>query len=125
MNSKLVMVVDDDPILARSAKRVLGTKFRVDAFLSGEDAFDALMQRRYDCVVCDVNMIGMSGPDLLRRIQENCPDLARRFMFYTASIEPHSLGIFQVPVLLKPSSSSVLIARVEELLGVASPGVGS
>jgi len=118
MKMKRVLVLEDDDILARAARRQLSKDFEVEVFLNVEEAFEALLQRRFDVIVSDVNILGgMSGTDFFRKIQQTHPELVNRFMFYSASLDPSNLSAFKVPVLLKPAPKDELIKMIHTLAG--------
>lgn len=59
------LVVDDEPIICYVIKRMLA-HFGIQAETVGraEEALSLLRTGRYDVVLCDVKMPGMSGPQL-------------------------------------------------------------
>jgi len=112
---KLVMIVENDEVLARTTGRILRDHFEFETFPSAEKAFEALLRKPYDAIVCDVNLDGMLGTDLFRRLETTHPEMLSRFMFFTASIDPHSLKTFKVPALLKPCAAEDLVKMVQSL----------
>ena len=117
----LVTVVDDDISVRESLPDLLQqVGFAVRAFASAEafltsDALDAT-----SCLVLDVGLPGMSGPDLRQ-------ELARRgkrvpTVFITAkddkSLQPRLLAAGAVACLFKPFNDTALIEAVEAALGV-------
>jgi FixJ family two-component response regulator len=66
----LVAVVDDEESVRRALSRMLGaSQFDVVSFASAQEFLDSLSkQRRPDCVVLDLQMPGLSGRDMLRRM---------------------------------------------------------
>ena len=60
-----LLLVDDDPFLLRSLRRLLPDLHRVVLAGSAEAALLALDAQPFDVVVTDVHMPGMSGIDLL------------------------------------------------------------
>ena len=70
----MVFVIDDDPSVRKSLSRLLSSVgLRSKTFASPEEF---LTTERYDglgCIVLDVRMPGISGPDLQDRlVRENC-----------------------------------------------------
>lgn len=113
---KRILVLEDDDILARAALRILGKEFDVEVFKTADGAFEALLQRPFDAVVSDVNILGgMSGTDFFRKIQQTHPEMVSKFMFYSASLDPSNLRAFKVPVLLKPAPKEELIKMIHSL----------
>ena len=117
----LVSVVDDDESVRESLPdllRALG--FAADAHSSAEAYLASGHPGRTRCLVLDVAMPGMSGPEL----QE---ELTRRghaipIVFITAqqdeSIRPRVLAAGAVACLFKPFTDTALLAAVNAGLGV-------
>jgi FixJ family two-component response regulator len=66
-----VAIIDDDEGLCRSVARLLSVA-GVDAraFVSAEEFLASPSQRRFGCLLLDIQLTGMSGPELHRRILE-------------------------------------------------------
>lgn len=115
----LVSVVDDDESVRESLPDLLREcGFDVQAFSSAEEflASGALEQTR--CLILDIGMPGMTGPDLQK-------ELARRrqkipIVFITAtrdeSIRPRVLAQGAVECLFKPFSEPALLQAVNTAL---------
>jgi FixJ family two-component response regulator len=66
---RVVSIVDDDASLRRSLGNLLrSVGFRVEAFPSAEAFLASVHRQHTGCMVLDVRMPGMSGPDLLRHL---------------------------------------------------------
>jgi FixJ family two-component response regulator len=115
----LVSVVDDDESVRESLPdllRVFG--FAVETFASAEEflAFDRMGETR--CLILDIAMPGMSGPELQREL------LRRRqaipIVFITAhadqSVQPRLLERGAVACLLKPFSDVALREALDAAL---------
>jgi FixJ family two-component response regulator len=65
----LVAVVDDDDGMRQAMRRVLETEgFVTEVFSSAEAFLAAGAAARAQCLVLDVNLPGISGPELQRRL---------------------------------------------------------
>ena len=65
-----VLVVDDDPQIRRVLRSTLAARgYEVRDARSGEEALEILRRDRYDLVLLDVNMPGMSGLEACRAIR--------------------------------------------------------
>jgi FixJ family two-component response regulator len=63
--SALIAVVDDDPSVLKALLRLFRSSgFKARGFASGEEFLTSLPFNRYDCLVLDLRMPGMSGIDV-------------------------------------------------------------
>lgn len=119
----LVSVVDDDESVRESLPDLLAVcGYRVRAFASAEEFLASGAAGETSCLILDVAMTGMSGPELQR-------ELARRrervpIVFITAQRDetdrPGLLRRGAVECLFKPFSESALLAAVEKALRLNS-----
>jgi FixJ family two-component response regulator len=117
----LVAVVDDDISVRESLPDLLQqVGFAVQAFASAEEFLTADAAYATRCLVLDVGLPGMSGPDLqqeLGRRGERVP-----IVFITAkgdkSLRTRLLAAGAVACLFKPFSDTALIEAVEAALGM-------
>lgn len=69
-----VMVVDDDPVVAKSFDRVLSAKgYAVITASSGQEALNKLETEDYDAVFTDIKMPGMSGLEMAAQVKQRRP----------------------------------------------------
>jgi CheY-like chemotaxis protein len=69
-----VLVVDDDPVVARSFDRVLSGKgYAVITARDGDEALRKLRDENYDVVFTDIKMPGMSGLEVAERVKASQP----------------------------------------------------
>jgi FixJ family two-component response regulator len=116
----LVSVVDDSESVRESLPDLLQVfGFAVQAFSSAEAflAFDAYTET--SCLVLDVGLPGMSGPDLQLELTRRGADIP--IVFITAhgdaSLCPRLLALGAAACLLKPFSHDALIDAVNAALG--------
>ena len=66
---RVVTVIDDDPAMLKAIKRLLSAKgYDVEAFCSAETFLADKHVSRTACLVLDIDLPGMSGIDLGRRL---------------------------------------------------------
>jgi len=110
-----VLVIDDDPLVARSLVRLLADQ-QVSIAANAGQAWGQLMSAELDLVLCDVVMPGTDGPGLYRRAVAARPSLARRFVFMTGgALDPSTRRFLQgtaVPCLDKPIAPEKLASLV-------------
>jgi len=119
-NPPLLSVVDDDVSVRESLPDLLREHgFAVEAFASAEEFLASEVVGRTRCLVLDVSMPGMSGPELQQ-------ELARRerpipIVFITSQQDegtrPWLLGTGAVDCLFKPFSEDALLDAVRAALG--------
>jgi len=76
-SSKKLMIVDDEETLTYSLYQsfiLAKQNYEVVTASSGEEASDKLKAEKFDLVITDISMPGMSGLELLAWIQKNHPD---------------------------------------------------
>jgi CheY-like chemotaxis protein len=100
-----VLLVDDEPALARVFARALAAEgFEVDVAQDGVEALNRLMAEPYDIVVTDICMPRMGGLRLLEAIRRSRPDVPVVLM--TAQLDPQTYErareLGSVRYLLKP-----------------------
>lgn len=69
-----ILVVDDDPVVAKSFDRVLSGKgYAVITARNGEEALSKISNENYDAVFTDIKMPGMNGLEVAERIRASQP----------------------------------------------------
>ncbi len=116
-----VLLVDDEPLVLSAMRRVLRRGHRVKAVASAEEA-KALLERsaaRFDVVVCDLMMDGMTGMDLYAWLEQAVPRLAQRFVVVSGGAVTREARDFlassAAPVLVKPVEPKRLRRAVDAL----------
>ena len=118
----LISVVDDDESVRESLPDLLREfGFAAQAFSSAEEflASDCLGQTR--CLVLDVAMLGMSGPDLQQELTRRRQEIP--IVFITAhrdeAVRPRLLERGAVACLFKPFSDTALLEALNAALRVS------
>ena len=79
-----MLVIDDEPAVARSLARLIGPRHQVTLVGSGLEGLARLNgQEPFDVIFCDLMMPDATGMDVYEQVREARPDLARRFIFIT------------------------------------------
>jgi FixJ family two-component response regulator len=115
----LVSVVDDDESVRESLPDLLRQcGFAAEAFSSAEAFLTSAVVSETSCLLLDIAMPGMSGPDLqqeLTRRQQNIP-----IVFITAHADrtdrPRLLARGAVECLFKPFSEAALLDALNSAL---------
>ena len=118
-----VCLVDDDQSVRESLSGLLRSVGQsVRAFASAEEFLSVLDELTPSCLILDVTMPGMTGPDLQQRLLQDQRGIP--IIFITARTEPalriRVLELGAVAYLVKPFSEAELLDAV---LGSGADGV--
>jgi FixJ family two-component response regulator len=93
----------------------------VEAFASAEAFLDSQAIGQTHCLILDVGLPGMSGPDLQQELKRRGQHIP--IIFITAqgdkSLRPQLIGRGAVAVLFKPFSDTALLDAVNSALGTS------
>jgi PAS domain S-box-containing protein len=78
-----ILLVEDDPLVARSVRRTLSRDHDVVLVESGRAALLALAREEFDLVISDLMMPEMTGMDLHAELMRTRPEVARRMVFFS------------------------------------------
>jgi len=114
-----IAVVDDDPSVRKAVQRLLRTaQMDAETYASGEAFLARPVDRDPDCIVVDVRMPGMSGPELrsqLLTLGRHIPTVYITAHTEKVPADPASPRV--VPeVLLKPFDDRSLLDSIERCM---------
>ncbi|MEM6676216.1 MAG: response regulator FixJ [Planctomycetota bacterium] len=120
MNSQpTVFIVDDDPAMRDSLGFLIGSVGRkVEAYDSAEAFLEAYDNERPGCIVLDVRMPGLSGLELMEKLQED--RFAPPVLLVTGhgdipmAVRALKAGAFDF--IEKPFSDQLLLERIQQAL---------
>ena len=118
----LISVVDDDESVRESLPDLLKEfGFDAQAFSSAEDFLKSDWVSQTNCLILDVAMPGMTGPDLQRELTLRCHEIP--IVFITAHrdehVRPRLLAQGAVECLFKPFTETDLLAALNTALRVS------
>jgi len=116
-------IVDDDVSLCGGVRRLLrASGMRLTVFHSAEAFLDRERPERFDCLILDIRLGGMSGIELCERVQAHP---RTPVVFLTAHVEPEQrerAGRAGCAVFLgKTEPSERLLAAINEAIDARSP----
>jgi len=119
--SALVAVVDDDESVRESLPDLLvQLGFAVQVFASAKDFLASLAVAQARCLLLDIAMPGMSGPELQDELRSRRVDIP--IVFITGqrdeAIRPRMMERGAVDVLAKPFSEAALLRAVNAALRI-------
>lgn len=108
-----VLVVDDDQLVRETLAGLLGAAgYDVETAPSGEDGIERYRRQRFDCVLTDARMPGISGLIVCRAIKDHDPQ-AYVVLLTGVEHDPDELRAAGVDrVLAKPTRRAVILEAV-------------
>lgn len=120
-----LLLVDDHTVVREGLKRLLdpqGNQWSITEAGTGFQALECLRRERFDLVIADLSLPGMSGLDLIHRIKDGFPGVAV-LVLTMHSEEQYALRAFQAGAsgyVTKDTACDELVSAVRK---VASGGV--
>ncbi len=113
-----VLVIDDEPLVARAVRRSLDRDAEVVSESRAADALTRLEGGQcFDVILCDLMMPEMTGLDFYRALRSSMPEQLAKLIFVTGAItEVHDSEIADRPRIEKPFNPSDLRKAVKQLL---------
>jgi DNA-binding NtrC family response regulator len=115
---RVLLVDDEDEMVTALAERLSLRGIEADWVNSGEDAIARVTDKKYDIVVLDVKMPGMSGLETMEQVQKLQPETKVIFLTGHGSISEFNSCIEAGACfyLMKPTDIEVLIEKMNEAL---------
>src|SRR4030042_445584 len=116
-----VLVVDDEQVVRGVVNRVLTSEgYKVETVDNAADALKKIESQKYNLILMDIKMPGISGVTLYKRIQKIDKSLARKVVFMTGDIMGADTEKFltetQVAHIDKPFDAEQLSRQVQRAL---------
>lgn len=114
-----ILVVEDERLLCEGIAEDLELeKYTVDRCYDGAEAYEQLIAEPYDLLILDLNLPGMDGLELLRRVRTERPELRVLILSARAGLSDKVTGLDlgADDYLTKPFALEELEARVRTLL---------
>lgn len=115
-----ISIVDDDESIRESLESLLKSMgFGVSLFAGAEEFLEARAVEGTDCLILDVRLGGMSGPELQHKLVESQSKVPIIFITAhgTEALRERVMADGAVDCLLKPFSDDRLLAAVESAVG--------
>lgn len=114
-----LLIVDDEKRMCAILREALATpSLAVTTAGSGEAAWAALTLERFDVIISDIKMAGMSGMELLRRVKAAWPEtevlLMTAYADARTAVEAMKSGAFDY--IIKPFEIDELRLKVRNIL---------
>jgi len=115
-----VLVVDDEPVVCQSCKRILERAgYKVETVLSGKEAINRAKKEIYDVAIVDLKMPEMDGMEVLQRLREEHPEIIvimiTGYSTVETAVEAMKLGAFDyVPKPFTPDELEIIVRNALE-----------
>jgi two-component system, LuxR family, response regulator FixJ len=118
-SERFVFIVDDDPKMLRIVADVLSAEgIQNQVFSRGADFLESYKNDRRGCVLLDIQMPGLSGPELQRELSSRRIELPIIFLTANADV-PTTVELMKrgaIDVLVKPFDVPTLLAAVNNAI---------
>ena len=116
-----LLIVDDEPSIREMVAKGLHNECDIiDVAESGEEALEKVREEDYDCILLDLRLTGIGGPEVYRQIAESDQKTADKIVFMTgdtASPETRTfLAGVKNAVISKPFSLKHLRAGISSII---------
>jgi len=115
-----VLIVDDEKVVCRSCERILGPDGHdVDSALSGQEALDKIEKKKYNVVITDLKMPGITGMELLEAVKERYQEvdviMITGYASIDTAVQAMRLGAFDyIPKPFTPDELKAVVVRALE-----------
>ncbi|NMB54531.1 MAG: response regulator [Leptolinea sp.] len=126
MQARRILIVDDAPEFANLVKDALATMqipLQVTIYLSGEEAWLEALKTRFDLVITDLRLPGISGTELIRRIRQRFPRIKIIAVsgLAEAGLNERTRAAGVDAFYRKPIEMPLLLTKIDNLLSDSSP----
>jgi len=114
---RLLVVEDEKKVAGFISKGLEEEGYVVDIAFNGEEGLSLALQREYQVIVLDINLPGLDGLSVLKRLREKKVTTPVLLLTVRATIEDKVLGLDQGAddYLAKPFAFQELVARIRAL----------
>ena len=118
---KHILFVDDNPLLLRSMKTLVGNKYRVSIAVSASQAFKLMQKDRPDLIFLDCEMPVIDGKMMLQMMRAK-PEYAEMPVVFLSGIAEEKY--IKKTLLLKPADYVLKPAKQERIFDVLEKHLG-
>ncbi len=122
-DKKRVLVVDDNPILLRTAKEMLDEYYIVNIAVSASQAYSSIEKWRPDIILLDYEMPYENGMEVLTKLRNDSYTKDIPVIFFTGSADREVVtklvGLRPDGYLLKPPNKKRMLKAIEDILSPA------
>lgn len=119
METRTILVVDDDKSILRTFTRILQKNgYKIDTAETGKEALEKALKKHYDLALVDIRLPDMEGTDLLAKIKEQMKSTIKIMITGFPSLESgvKALDEGADAYLVKPVKPEELLMLIKEKL---------
>ena len=120
----IVMLIDDDEVCLAMGREILESKYILYPVPSGEQAFVILQKITPDLILLDIEIPGMDGYEVLKRLKQEKATKDIPVIFLTSRANPgdelDGLRLGAIDFITKPFSPILLVQRIENQMLICS-----
>ena len=120
INGQTILVVDDDEVILKTAEEILGKDYRVLCCQNGTDATSIAAKEQPALILLDINLVGMTGFEVLDGLRADISTRELPVMFVTADEdkekEAMALKHGALDFIRKPFVPEVLLQRSRRII---------
>lgn len=119
MVKKKVLIVDDDFKSAKLMRMLIGNSDMIETVSDGMEGLSRIKKKRFDLIISDVHMPGMSGIEMYMEAKKSDPEINDRLLFFSATCNPEVINFFKKENLVyisKPSPVTKIRGMVREII---------
>jgi len=114
-----IILAEDNDLLRKSLSFFLSSNgFTVDQFSNGKEALESIKNIKYDMILTDINMPGISGMEITQYVRNSLFLTIPIIIFTSSNVEQTELDSFDMGAnefIPKPVSPAVLLVRMNRL----------
>jgi two-component system, chemotaxis family, chemotaxis protein CheY len=122
--NKTVLVIDDYATMVRILRNMLIQvgleKSNIDTAASGTEGIEKIEAKKYDLIICDFNMEGITGLDVLKALRASKNDTKFVLVLGDRFLNRATRGLPDA-FMVKPFGAPALTQVVDGLIGESAP----
>lgn len=120
-NAPRVLIIDDDEMVRKALTRALRRRYAVTEQRDAESALLMIQSGvRFDAILCDLHLNGMSGRELVLELDDTIPEQAKRVILMSGTgreaMDEELQLVVQSRFIEKPASFAQIEAAVATLM---------
>ena len=125
--SRKILVVDDEPLVARGCRRILTEAgYQVDTAGTGREGLTRAVREDFDLVMADLRLPDLDGMELVRTLRRRCPQTAvviiTGYGSVPSAVEAVKLGV--ADYIEKPFTPEAITEAIGQALNPTEAGAG-